>query len=120
MEVIPAGYPIFSLLYCEIGSRLVFIANEPPAIVQYRSQSDGSLEEISTIKLARKMLDIDAIWAGSEMLALTITGELTIRLFDIGTADNYTLILEGNLTGIEHVSCVAYSKSESKHGNSMQ
>ena len=112
MEVLQADGAIRTLLYHDL-SDLLIVVTESLVVGQFRVEADGSLVEVSKVKMSSRSADCSITWAGRGLLAIT-TGELAVRLWNLDTGDNF--VLTGN-TGAgghaEFISGLAFGSGKS-------
>ena len=77
MEVLQADGAIRTLLYHDLTDVLV-VVTESLVVGQFTAEHDGSLVEISKVKMSTRSSDCSISWAGKGILAIT-TGELSVR-----------------------------------------
>ena len=77
MEVLQADGAIRTMLYHDLGDVLV-VVTESLVVGQFRVEGDGSLVEVSKVKMSTRSADCSISWAGRGVLAIT-TGELSVR-----------------------------------------
>ena len=92
MEVLQADGAIRTLLYHDLTDVLV-VVTESLVVGQFTAEHDGSLVEISKVKMSTRSSDCSISWAGKGILAIT-TGELSVRLWNLDNGDNF--VLTGN------------------------
>ena len=112
MEVLQADGAIRTLLYHSL-SDLLIVVTESLVVGQFKVEGDGSLVEVSKVKMSSRSADCSITWAGRGLLAIT-TGELSVRLWNLDTGDNF--VLTGN-TGsgghAEFISGLAFGSGKS-------
>lgn len=79
-------------MYHDLGDVLI-VVTENLVVGQFRVEHDGSLVEISKVKMSTRSADCSISWAGRGILAIT-TGELSVRLWNLDSGDNF--VLTGN------------------------
>ena len=77
MEVLQADGAIRTLLYHDMSDVLV-VVTESLVVGQFKVEHDGSLVEVSKVKMSSRSADCSISWAGRGVLAIT-TGELSVR-----------------------------------------
>ncbi|KAI4456192.1 hypothetical protein MML48_8g00010237 [Holotrichia oblita] len=89
------GIPLSYILYHSIRDILV-IMMEGLTVATFTVDSQGQLTEMAKVKLSGRMQSMRSssgqglLWAGTNCLAI-LTGDLTVRIWDIDTNDNYVL-----------------------------
>ncbi|KAJ1532231.1 hypothetical protein ONE63_000848 [Megalurothrips usitatus] len=84
------GLIVRKLLYHRKTDHLIIIT-EGLTVTQYQTDSEGTLSELSKVKLSAQVGDINILWAGPSCLAITV-GDLSIRLWDLETSESYLLV----------------------------
>ena len=89
MEVLQADGAVKYLLHYPLND-LIIVITESMVIGQFQMDPDGSLTEVSKIKISTRSKENHALWVGSGLLAIA-SGEASIRIWDLRTDDNYVL-----------------------------
>ena len=89
MEVLQADGAVKYLLHYSLND-LIIVITESMVIGQFQMDPDGSLTEVSKIKISTRSKENHAVWVGSGLLAIA-SGEASIRVWDLRTDDNYVL-----------------------------
>ena len=112
MEVLQADGAIRTLLYYDLGDILI-VVTESLVVGQFRVESDGSLVEVSKVKMSTRSADCSISWAGRGILAIT-TGELSVRLWNLDSGDNFVLTGSTSAGGhSEFISSLAWCSAKS-------
>ena len=69
---------------------LIIVITESMVIGQFQMDEDGSINEVSRIKISTRAKENPTVWVGSGLLAIAIEG-LNIRVWDLKTDDNFVL-----------------------------
>ena len=69
---------------------ILIVVTESLVVGQFRVEGDGSLVEVSKVKMSTRSADCSISWAGRGILAIT-TGELSVRLWNLDSGDNFVL-----------------------------
>ena len=75
MEVLQADGAIRTLLYHDLGDVLI-VVTESLVVGQFRVETDGSLVEVSKVKMSTRSADVSISWAGRGVLAITTGKEI--------------------------------------------
>ncbi|XP_037074398.1 intraflagellar transport protein 140 homolog isoform X2 [Pollicipes pollicipes] len=94
MEVLQADGAIRFLLFYE-GKEELVVVTETMVLGEFQVEYDGTLTEITKVKLSGRNQDMQLSWAGPGVLAVA-TGEPHIRLWDLDKGDNYAVRLDGH------------------------
>ncbi|XP_043233356.1 intraflagellar transport protein 140 homolog [Amphibalanus amphitrite] len=94
MEVLQADGSIRFLLYYDAKEELV-VVTDTMVLGEFQVEYDGTLSEITKVKLSGRSQDMQLSWAGKGILAVA-TGEPHIRLWDLDRGDNYAVRLDGH------------------------
>ena len=89
MEVLQADGAVKYLLHYS-ASDLLIVITESMVIGQFQMDEDGSISEVSRIKISTRSKENPTVWAGNGLLAIAIEG-LNIRVWDLKSDDNFVL-----------------------------
>lgn len=81
MEVLQAEGAIKTLLH-HVSSDVLIVVTENMVIGQFQIDNDGTLSEISKVKMSTRSKENHITWAGVAMLAIT-SGEMSIRIWNL-------------------------------------
>ena len=89
MEVLQADGAVKYLLHYA-HKDLIIVITENMVIGQFAMEEDGSISEVSRIKISTRSKENPTVWVGPGLLAIS-TGESNIRVWDLKTDDNFVL-----------------------------
>ena len=87
MEVLQADGAVKTLL---MWNDILIVITENMVIGQFQSEKDGSVSELSRVKLSTRLKENHVTWVASGQLAIS-SGEMNIRIWDLKNDDNYVL-----------------------------
>ena len=107
------------MLYHDLGD----VVTKSLVVGHFRVEADGSLVEVSKVKMSTMLADGSISWAGRGVLAIT-TGEMSVRLWNLDTRDNFVLIWSTGTGGHRrdqprqhcHVAAPARPRKQPRHG----
>lgn len=127
-----ASAPIIQLLWHPLKDAVVALLDDM-TVVHYCVEGSGVLAELDRVKLSGRIPGHTGFmaWTYGHALAI-IVGDLTVRIWDMETSDNFLLPIEGTSkksakstsgSGMEIFTCLAYSPTShticagTSHGN---
>ncbi|XP_076028823.1 intraflagellar transport protein rempA [Oratosquilla oratoria] len=112
VEVLQADGGIKKLLHHSHRNLLVVIT-DGMVLGQFSVSQDGSVAEVTKVKLSGRSNEIQVAWAGPGLLGVS-TGDFSVRLWNLDTGDNYVIDMQGgNLRDQEYIMCLSYSANKS-------
>ncbi|XP_046687585.1 intraflagellar transport protein 140 homolog [Homalodisca vitripennis] len=107
-EVLQYSGRIEKLLYHDTEDGLV-VVGMGQNLSYYSAESDGSLNEVTTVKLSGSGNAI--VWAGSGVLACTVS-DTTVRCWEPSSGETYTLSAQLPDVTAQTITCLAYSSNK--------
>ncbi|TRY69166.1 hypothetical protein TCAL_05644 [Tigriopus californicus] len=109
MEVLQADGAVKELLV--MGSVLI-IVTETMVIGQFQIEKDGSVTELSRVKLSSRMKENQICWVSSTQLAIS-SGETSLRVWNLKSDDNFVVSFEPTSNASEFITCLDFCPSKS-------
>lgn len=109
MEVLQADGAVKELLV--MGSILI-IVTETMVIGQFQIEKDGSVTELSRVKLSSRMKENQICWVSSTQLAIS-SGETSLRVWNLKSDENFVVSFEPTSNASEFITSLDFCPSKS-------
>jgi len=104
--------PVKFLFYYD-SRDIILTVTDSLMLLQHRIDGNGSVTELSKVKLSGQPAKSTIVWSGNGILA-SASGERVVRVLDMESDENYVLSLDAQSTfqSNECISCLAYSREK--------
>ncbi len=105
MEVLQAEGPVRKLLLTSKNELVV--VTESMVIGQFRVEHDGTVGEVSRVKLSTRTKENHIAWVDDTHLAVN-SGDMTVRVWNLKTDANFVLTAEAEGASMQFITCLSY------------